>query len=139
MRGGGRLAGRQLDASWTLDPTLSRATRSFILRARHPQRPRHFEQAADQPRRPRRRARRLRRPFRSADRILDDEALVAAKAILNQDNPAPTGESLKATYERYSQLLARDLVQQRFEGLGQATPEMILDLDLNMGERIGPR
>jgi hypothetical protein len=29
-------------------------------------------------------------------------------------------------------------VQQRFQQLGQATPEMILDLELNMGERIGP-
>ena len=78
---------------------------------------------------------------RFAQRIafFDAEALVAVKAILNEENPPPTGESLKATYARYSQLLARDFVQQRFQQLGQATPEMILDLELTLGERIGPR
>ena len=78
---------------------------------------------------------------RFAQRIafFDAEALVAVKAILNEENPPPTGESLKATNARFSQLLARDSVQQRFQRSGQATPEMILDLELNMGERIGPR
>ena len=78
---------------------------------------------------------------RFAQRIafFDAEALVTVKAILNEENPPPTGESLKATYARFSQLLARDSVQQRFQQLGQSTPEMILDLELNLGERIGPR
>jgi enoyl-CoA hydratase/carnithine racemase len=78
---------------------------------------------------------------RFAQRIasFDAEALIAVKTTLNNENPPPHGDSLKATYARYSQLLARDSVQQRFQGVAQATPEMILDLELNMGERIGPR
>lgn len=76
---------------------------------------------------------------RFAQRIasFDTEALVAVKEILNEENPPPTAESLKATNARFSQLLARDSVQQLLQGLGQATPEMFLDLELNMGERIG--
>jgi enoyl-CoA hydratase/carnithine racemase len=78
---------------------------------------------------------------RFAQRIasFDAEALVAVKEILNEENPPPTAESLEATRVRLSQLLARDSVQQLLQLLGQATPEMTLDLELNMGERIGPQ
>jgi enoyl-CoA hydratase/carnithine racemase len=67
----------------------------------------------------------------------DAEALVAVKEILNEESPPPTAERLRATNERFSQLLARESVQQLIQQLGQATPEAILDLELNMGARIG--
>jgi enoyl-CoA hydratase/carnithine racemase len=67
----------------------------------------------------------------------DAEALVAVKKILNEENPRPSAERLKATHARFAQLLARDSVQQLIQQLRQATPEVILDLELNMGERLG--
>ncbi|HEY6396135.1 MAG TPA: enoyl-CoA hydratase/isomerase family protein [Solirubrobacteraceae bacterium] len=78
---------------------------------------------------------------RFAQRIVsfDSEALVAIKEILNEENAPPTAESLAATNARFNQLLARDSVQQRLKQSAQAGLETILDLELNMGERIGPR
>jgi len=67
----------------------------------------------------------------------DAEALVSIKRTLNDECPPPSAESLLATHARFSQLLARDSVQQVLQLLGQATPEAILDLELNMGKRIG--
>ena len=78
---------------------------------------------------------------RFAQRIasFDAEALAAVKEILNEENPAPSAESLRATNARFSKLLARESVQQQLQQSGRLTPEMALDRELNMGERIGPR
>ena len=59
------------------------------------------------------------------------------KQILNEENPPPTAETLKATNARFTQLLARDSVQQLIQLLGQSPSEAILDLELNMGTRLG--
>jgi enoyl-CoA hydratase/carnithine racemase len=67
----------------------------------------------------------------------DAEALTAVKQILNEENPPPTAETLKATNARFTQLLARDSVQQLIQLLGQSPSEAILDLELNMGTRLG--
>jgi enoyl-CoA hydratase/carnithine racemase len=69
----------------------------------------------------------------------DAEALTAVKTILSEENPPPTAESLQTTNARFSQLLARDSVQQLIGLLGQSPPEAILDLELNMGARLGPQ
>jgi enoyl-CoA hydratase/carnithine racemase len=76
---------------------------------------------------------------RFAQRIasFDAEALIAIKEILNEESPPPGAESLAATHARFSRLLARDSVQQLLHLLVQATPESTLDLELNMGKRIG--
>jgi enoyl-CoA hydratase/carnithine racemase len=76
---------------------------------------------------------------RFAQRIasFDAEALVAIKEILNEECPPPSAENLAATHARFSHLLARDSVQQLLQLLVQATPESTLDLELNMGSRIG--
>ncbi|WP_406437325.1 enoyl-CoA hydratase/isomerase family protein [Streptomyces sp. NBC_01613] len=78
---------------------------------------------------------------RFAQRIafFDAEALRAVKEILNQEVPPPSPASLAATNTRFNQLLARDSVQERLQQSGKADPEVILDLELNMGDRIGPR
>ncbi|MGP3633616.1 enoyl-CoA hydratase/isomerase family protein [Streptomyces sp. 24-1644] len=78
---------------------------------------------------------------RFAQRIasFDAEALHAVKEILNQEIPPPSPESLAVTTKRFNQLLARDSVQKLLQQSGSASPEVILDLELNMGERIGPR
>ncbi|MFD3843147.1 enoyl-CoA hydratase/isomerase family protein [Streptomyces sp. NPDC058642] len=78
---------------------------------------------------------------RFAQRIafFDAEALHAIKEILNQEVPPPSPASLADTNARFSQLLARDSVQERLQQLGEASPEATLDLELNMGERLGPR
>jgi enoyl-CoA hydratase/carnithine racemase len=78
---------------------------------------------------------------RFAQRIasFDAEALVAVKEILNDENPPPTAESLEATHARFGQLLARDSVQQLLQLAAQAPPEVLLDLELNMGDRIAAR
>jgi enoyl-CoA hydratase/carnithine racemase len=77
---------------------------------------------------------------RFAQRIasFDTEALHAIKEILNEEVPPPTPASLAATNTRFNQLLARDTVQELLQLSGQASPEAILDLELNMGDRIGP-
>lgn len=69
----------------------------------------------------------------------DAEALRAIKEILNDEASAPSRASLAATNARFTQLLARDSVQDGLRRSGNASPEAILDLELNMGERIGPR
>jgi enoyl-CoA hydratase/carnithine racemase len=76
---------------------------------------------------------------RFAQRIAssDAEALLAIKETLNEENPPPSTESLAVTHARFQQLLARDSVQDLLRQLQQAPPEAILDLELNMGERIG--
>jgi enoyl-CoA hydratase/carnithine racemase len=67
----------------------------------------------------------------------DAEALIAVKEILNEEGPPPTVAMLEATHARFRELLGRDSVQQLIQQLGLAPPETILDLELNMGDRIG--
>jgi enoyl-CoA hydratase/carnithine racemase len=69
----------------------------------------------------------------------DAEALRAIKEILNQEVPAAGQENLAATHERFTHLFMRELVQERIRRGAKLSPEAILDLELNMGERIGPR
>jgi enoyl-CoA hydratase/carnithine racemase len=78
---------------------------------------------------------------RFAHRIasFDAAALRAVKDILNEEVPPPTAASLASAHTRFTALLARPSVQERLQRSGKASPEMILDLELNMGDRIGPR
>jgi enoyl-CoA hydratase/carnithine racemase len=69
----------------------------------------------------------------------DAAALRAVKDILNEEVPPPTAASLASAHTRFTSLLARPSVQERLQRSGKASPEMILDLELNMGDRIGPR
>jgi len=45
---------------------------------------------------------------------------------------------LAATHERFTHLFLREVVQERFRQVAKLPPEAILDLELNMGERLGP-
>lgn len=78
---------------------------------------------------------------RFASRIasFDASALRAVKEILNEEAVPPSAESMASTYERFAGLLARPPVLEGLQQLGKASPEAIFDLELNMGERIGPR
>jgi enoyl-CoA hydratase/carnithine racemase len=69
----------------------------------------------------------------------DAEALRAVKQILNQEAAPPSAQSLASTHQRFAGLLARPSVQARLQSSRKASPETIFDLELNMGERIGPR
>ena len=69
----------------------------------------------------------------------DAEALRAVKEILNQEVTAAGPENLAATHERFTHLFMREPVQERIRRGAKLSPEAILDLELNMGERIGPR
>jgi enoyl-CoA hydratase/carnithine racemase len=71
--------------------------------------------------------------------FFDIEALHAVKEILNHEIPAPSAERLAATHDRFTQLFTRDSVQERVQQIGALSPEAVLDLELNMGDRIGPR
>ncbi|WP_405136451.1 enoyl-CoA hydratase/isomerase family protein [Nocardia sp. NBC_01388] len=78
---------------------------------------------------------------RFAQRIasFDAAALIAIKETLNAENPPPSAEGLAATYARFIGLLTSDSVQGRLQLLANAPAELILDAELNMGERIGPQ
>ena len=78
---------------------------------------------------------------RFAQRIahFDAESLRAIKAIINEEAPPAGRESLKATNERFNQLLARPAVQAGLQQLLSASPEAALDIELHMGDRLGPR
>jgi enoyl-CoA hydratase/carnithine racemase len=69
----------------------------------------------------------------------DAEALRAVKEIVNQEAPLHSPAELAATHERFSGLLARESVQERLRQSAKASPEVIYDLELNMGERLGAR
>jgi enoyl-CoA hydratase/carnithine racemase len=69
----------------------------------------------------------------------DAEALRTIKEILNQEVPAAGPEDLAATHERFTHLFRREFVQERIRRGAKLSPEAILDLELSMGERIGPR
>jgi enoyl-CoA hydratase/carnithine racemase len=69
----------------------------------------------------------------------DAAALRAVKDTLNEEVPPPTAASLASAYARFASLLARSSVQEWLQRSGKASPETILDLELNMGDRIGPR
>ncbi|MEU4841835.1 enoyl-CoA hydratase/isomerase family protein [Nocardia testacea] len=68
----------------------------------------------------------------------DADALHAVKEILNEEAPPPSAAALAATNERFVRLLTREHVQERLRLLAKASPEAVYDLELNMGERIGP-
>ena len=78
---------------------------------------------------------------RFASRIASFDALAlrAVKEILNEEVVPPSSESMASTHERFTGLLARPSVLEGLQRLGTASPEAIFDLELNMGERIGPR
>lgn len=69
----------------------------------------------------------------------DTDALRAVKEILREENPPPSTEEMASAHERFKVLLARPSVQQWLQRSGSLTPQAILDLELNMGDRIGPR
>jgi enoyl-CoA hydratase/carnithine racemase len=69
----------------------------------------------------------------------DTEALQAIKQVLNDEIPPPSRQSLAATHTRFARLLARPSVQERLQQAAKLSPQLALDLELNMGERIGPR
>ncbi|ALO99600.1 Enoyl-CoA hydratase/isomerase [Streptomyces hygroscopicus subsp. limoneus] len=69
----------------------------------------------------------------------DTDALRAVKEIVNEEAPLHSPDDLAATHQRFAGLLARDFVQQRLQLSAKASPEAIYDLELNMGERLGPR
>ncbi|MEU5312257.1 enoyl-CoA hydratase/isomerase family protein [Streptomyces sp. NPDC021562] len=69
----------------------------------------------------------------------DTDALRAVKEIINEEAPLHSPDDLAATHQRFAGLLARDFVQQRLQLSAKASPEVIYDLELNMGERLGPR
>jgi enoyl-CoA hydratase/carnithine racemase len=69
----------------------------------------------------------------------DIEALQAIKQVLNEEIPPPSRQSLAATHTRFARLLARQSVQERFQQAAKLSPQAAFDLELNMGERIGPR
>lgn len=69
----------------------------------------------------------------------DIEALPAIKQVLNEEIPPPSRQSLAATHTRFARLLARQSVQERFQQAAKLSPQTAFDLELNMGERIGPR
>ncbi|MEU1369207.1 enoyl-CoA hydratase/isomerase family protein [Streptomyces sp. NPDC005803] len=69
----------------------------------------------------------------------DAEALRAVKEIVNQEAPLHSPAELAATHERFAGLLARESVQERLGQSAKASPEVIYDLELNMGERLGAR
>ena len=71
--------------------------------------------------------------------FFDAEALRAVKEILDYEIPTPSAENLAATHERFRQLFDRDFVQERLRRGAALPPEVVLDLELNMGDRIGPR
>ncbi|MFC8427434.1 enoyl-CoA hydratase/isomerase family protein [Streptomyces sp. NPDC057253] len=71
--------------------------------------------------------------------FFDSEALRAVKEIVNEDAPLHGAAELASTHRRFAELLARDFVQQRLQASGKASPEAVYDLELNMGERLGPR
>ncbi len=70
---------------------------------------------------------------------IDIEALQAIKQVLNEEIPPPSRQSLAATHTRFARLLARQSVQKRFQQAAKLSPQAAFDLELNMGERIGPR
>lgn len=78
---------------------------------------------------------------RFAQRIshFDAESLRAVKAIINEEAPPAGRESLKATNERFNELFARPAVQAGLQQLLSASPEAALDIELHMGDRLGPR
>jgi enoyl-CoA hydratase/carnithine racemase len=78
---------------------------------------------------------------RFASRIASFDALAlrAVKRILNEEVVPPGPESMASAYERFIGLLIRPSVQEWLQRSGKASPEEIVDLELNMGERIGPR
>ncbi len=69
----------------------------------------------------------------------DIEALQAIKQVLRDEIPPPSRQSLAATHTRFARLLARPSVQERFQQAAKLSPQLALDLELNIGERIGPR
>jgi enoyl-CoA hydratase/carnithine racemase len=69
----------------------------------------------------------------------DPEALQAIKQVLNDEIPPPSRQSLAATHTRFARLLARQPVQERLQQAAKLSPQAAFDLELNMGERIGPR
>ncbi|MEV5177399.1 enoyl-CoA hydratase/isomerase family protein [Streptomyces flaveolus] len=69
----------------------------------------------------------------------DTDALRAVEEIVNAEAPLHGPDDLAATHQRFAGLLARDFVQQRLRLSAQASPETVYDLELNMGERLGPR
>jgi enoyl-CoA hydratase/carnithine racemase len=78
---------------------------------------------------------------RFASRIASFDALAlrAVKGILDEEVVPHSAESMASAYERFTGLLARPSVQEWLQRSGKASPEAIFDLELNMGERIGPR
>jgi len=71
--------------------------------------------------------------------FFDVEALRAVKEILDREAPAPSAESLAATHERFTRLFGRDSVRERVAAASGLSPEAVLDLEMTMGDRIGPR
>ncbi|MFJ6085006.1 enoyl-CoA hydratase/isomerase family protein [Streptomyces sp. NPDC092369] len=69
----------------------------------------------------------------------DADALRAVKEVINEEAPLHDAAQLSATHARFAGLLARDFVQDRLSLSAKAGPEVIHDLELNMGERLGPR
>ena len=69
----------------------------------------------------------------------DIEALQAIKQVLNDEIPPPSQQSLAATHTRFVRLLARQSVQERLQRGAKLSLQAAFDLELNMGERIGPR
>jgi enoyl-CoA hydratase/carnithine racemase len=77
--------------------------------------------------------------FASRLASFDAAALRAVKEILNEEVAPPNAQSLADSHERFIGLLNRPQVQERLQQLGTASREVLIDLELNMGERIGPR
>jgi enoyl-CoA hydratase/carnithine racemase len=69
----------------------------------------------------------------------DADALRAVKEILREENPPPSTAEMASAHERFKVLLARPSVRQWLQRSGSLTPQAILDLELNMGDRIGAR
>jgi enoyl-CoA hydratase/carnithine racemase len=69
----------------------------------------------------------------------DTEALRAVKEIVNEEAPPHGTAELAATHQRFAELLARESVQERLRQSAKAGPDVIHDLELNMGERLGAR
>ncbi|MBO1334337.1 enoyl-CoA hydratase/isomerase family protein [Streptomyces sp. VRA16 Mangrove soil] len=69
----------------------------------------------------------------------DTEALRAVKEIVNEDAPQVETADVAATHRRFAALLARESVQERLRQSAKAAPEVIYDLELHMGERLGAR
>jgi len=69
----------------------------------------------------------------------DTDALRAIKEIINEEAPLHSPAHLAGTQKRFAGLLARDFVQERLRLSATASPEAIYDLELNMGDRLGPR